>query len=252
MIDYERGCKSMAYDRVDIMDISFLNIARKELFETIIYPSLDKQEKQFFVTANPEIVMLANEKPNYKAMVKQADYILPDGAGIVLASKLMGNPIVERIPGFEVMTHLIGYAEEQGLSCYFLGAHEDVIEAFIERIKYLHPNLMIAGYHNGFFNIDDQTIVDHVKKAKPDLVFAALGSPKQEQWITKYYDQFDKGFFMGVGGSFDVIAGKVKRAPNAWIKLNLEWLYRLLQQPFRWKRIIKVFNFIFRVLIKRY
>lgn len=242
----------MSYKQVEIMDISFLNITRDDLFHRIIYPNLDRQHKQYFVTANPEIVMLANEKPEYKAMVKQADYVLPDGAGVVIASKIMGQPITERIPGFEVMTHLIGYAEEKGLSCYFLGAHEAVIEKFIERIKSLHPNLLIAGYHHGFFDLDDQKIIDHVKKSKPDLVFVALGSPRQEQWITKHYYRFDKGLFMGVGGSFDVIAGKVKRAPNAWIKLNLEWLYRLLQQPFRWKRILKVFHFMFRVLIKRY
>ncbi|CQR46203.1 Putative N-acetylmannosaminyltransferase [Paraliobacillus sp. PM-2] len=242
----------MSYKHVNIMDVSFLNIERKELFQTIIYPSLQKQGKQFFVTANPEIVMLANEKPAYKAMIKQADYVLPDGAGIVIASKLIGNSIVERIPGFEVMTHLIGYAEENGLSCYFLGAHQEVIEAFIKRIKTLHPNLLIAGYHNGFFDLDDPNIVEHVKKANPDLVFVALGSPRQEQWITKHYHQFDKGLFMGVGGSFDVVAGKVKRAPESWIKLNLEWLYRLLQQPFRWKRMLKVFQFMFRVLIRKY
>ncbi|MFB1052153.1 WecB/TagA/CpsF family glycosyltransferase [Paraliobacillus sp. JSM ZJ581] len=242
----------MSYNHVNIMDVSFLNIEREKLYQEIIYPSLEKQGKQFFVTANPEIVMLANEEPSYKAIVKQADYVLPDGAGIVIGSKILGDPVVERIPGFEVMTHLIGYAEENALSCYFLGAHQEVIESFVARIKTLHPNLKIAGHHNGFFDLDDSSIVDHVKKSKPDLVFVALGSPRQEQWITKYYDQFDKGLFMGVGGSFDVVAGKVKRAPESWIKLNLEWLYRLLQQPFRWKRILKVFQFMIHVIIKKY
>ncbi|GAA5415803.1 N-acetylglucosaminyldiphosphoundecaprenol N-acetyl-beta-D-mannosaminyltransferase [Paraliobacillus ryukyuensis] len=242
----------MLYNHAEIMGISFLNIDREVLYNGIIYPKLRQQQKQFFVTANPEIVMLANEQPNYKAIVNQADYILPDGSGIVLASKIMRQPIEERIPGFEVMTHLIGYAEEEELGCYFLGADELVLEEFIKRIKQLHPNLVISGYHHGFFDLDDQQVVDDVKQSKADMVFVALGSPRQEQWIVKHYESFNKGLFMGVGGSFDVIAGKVKRAPKGWIKLNLEWLYRLLQQPFRWKRILKVFHFMFRVAIKRY
>ncbi len=242
----------MSNNEVNIMGISFFNRSKRSLFEDIIYPSLKRQEKRFIVTANPEIVMLARENKEYRTIIEKADYIIPDGAGIVVASKILKQPVEERIPGFEIMTEMIGHAEEQGLSCYFLGAHERVVDKFIDRIKTLHPNLLIAGHYHGFFDIADREIVDTIKKAKPDMIFVALGSPRQEQWISTYYHEFDKGFFMGVGGSFDVVAGKVKRAPEAWIKLNLEWLYRLLQQPFRWKRILKVFEFMFRIVIRRY
>ncbi|WP_226036346.1 WecB/TagA/CpsF family glycosyltransferase [Aquibacillus saliphilus] len=242
----------MTNERVTIMDIPFLNISKLDLFNQVIYPNLHKNEKKYMVTANPEIVMLAKENADFKNIVKQADYIVPDGTGIVIASKIIGEPIVERLPGFDIMTQLIGYAEENELSCYFLGASQSINQKFITRIKELHPHLLIAGNYHGFFDLDDEKVVQAVRKANPDLVFVALGSPRQETWITKHYHKFNKGFFMGVGGSFDVIAGEVKRAPELWIKLNLEWLYRLVKQPFRWRRILKVFEFMLRVITRRF
>ncbi|MCT2535285.1 WecB/TagA/CpsF family glycosyltransferase [Aquibacillus koreensis] len=242
----------MANDFVTIMDMKFLNISKNDLFQDIIYPRLHNNEKTYLVTANPEIVMLAKEKRDFRDMVSRADYIVPDGTGIVIASKIIKQPIEERIPGFEIMTELIGYAEENQLSCYFIGAEEQVNRRFITKIKELHPNLLVAGSHHGFFDLNDRHIVDSIKRTEPDLVFVALGAPRQDAWITKYYDELDKGLFMGVGGSFDVIAGNVKRAPEIWIRFNLEWLYRLIKQPFRWKRILKVFEFMIRIVLKKY
>lgn len=241
----------MTTDRVELMDIPFINTSKKNFLEKYIYTDLNKKNKKFIVTANPEIVMMAKENESYKEAILNADYVVPDGAGIVIASKILKKPILERIPGFDLMVDLIAHAEEEGLSCYFLGAGEEVIEKFIEKIKVKHPKLNIAGYHHGYFDLEDQSIVNGVQRAKPDFVFVALGLPRQEQWIFKNYHIFEKGIFMGVGGSFDVIAGKVKRAPDVWIKLNLEWLYRLLKQPFRWRRILKVFEFMFRIVLKK-
>ncbi|WP_321172276.1 WecB/TagA/CpsF family glycosyltransferase [Sediminibacillus sp. JSM 1682029] len=243
---------SKLYKYVSIMDIPFTNLTQEQLLEKHLYPRLQHQEKSYIVTANPEIVMMAKENNEYKHIVRQADFIIPDGTGIVMASKLINQPIQERVTGFDLMTHLIGYAEDQQLSCFFLGASEEVNVKMVERIKTLHPYLRIAGKHHGFFDLDDKNIVTEVQKSQPDLIFVALGSPRQEQWITKHYQQFTKGLFMGVGGSFDVIAGEVKRAPKLWIKLHLEWLYRTIKQPFRWKRILKVFEFMLRILVKRY
>ncbi|WP_245830979.1 WecB/TagA/CpsF family glycosyltransferase [Sediminibacillus massiliensis] len=237
---------------VSIMDIPFINMSQNELLQQHIYPRLQSHEKTFIVTANPEIVMQAKEQPEYKSLLKEADFITPDGAGIVIASRFLGNPIKSRLPGFDLMTSLIGYAEEKQLSCYFLGATKDVNDKLVKRLKELHPYLKIAGHHHGFFDLTDRSIVEEVKKAQPDFVFIALGSPAQEKWITTYKNEFEKGLFMGVGGSFDVIAGEVKRAPELWINLNLEWLYRLIKQPFRWKRILKVFEFMFRIILKKF
>ncbi|WP_099159469.1 WecB/TagA/CpsF family glycosyltransferase [Virgibacillus ndiopensis] len=236
---------------VSIMDIEFINTTKKNLLYYHLFPRLNRGQKCYVVTANPEIVMKTKEDAEYKGMVQAADYVVPDGAGIVMASKYMKQPIEERIPGFEIMLDLLEFANVQGMSCYFLGAKEYVIEKAVLEVEKKYPNLTIAGYHHGYFSIDDPKVVEQVKVVNPDLVFVALGSPRQEAWITKHMDQFSKGLFMGVGGSFDVLAGEVRRAPNGWIKLNLEWLYRLLKQPFRWRRILKAFEFMARVILKK-
>lgn len=239
-------------EKIEIMGIPFLNQPRSELLASYVYPALTSHTKRFVVTANPEIVMLTKEMESYREAVLAADYVIPDGTGIILASKIIGTPLPERIPGFELMTDLIAYADEQGLSCYFLGASKTVNNRVVDKLKEMYPHLRIAGHHHGFFDLDDHEVVEQVVKAKPDLIFVALGAPRQEEWIYRHYQLFDKGVFMGVGGSFDVIAGNVKRAPDIWIKLNLEWLYRLLAQPKRFKRTLKVFEFIIRIIFKRY
>lgn len=239
-------------NEVSIMDIKFINATKADLLKNELLPRLRDGKKSFLVTANPEIVMKTREDAAYKEMVQQADYVVPDGAGIIIASKHVGNPIIERIPGFELMLDLLAFAETEGLSCYLLGAKESINEKAVVEIAKRYPALNIAGHHHGYFQVEDESIVDEVVAAQPDLVFVALGSPRQEAWITTHNQRFSKGLFMGVGGSFDVLSGEVKRAPQQWINLNLEWLYRLLKQPFRLKRILKAFEFIIRIFIKKY
>lgn len=234
---------------VDVMGIPFNNLSRQELMAKLLNP---KMVKSFIVTANPEIVMETRDNDYYKSCILKADYVIADGMGIILASKWLKHPLPERIPGFELMMSMVEYASSSRKSCYFLGASEDVNLKAVEQLKIQFPDLIIAGRHHGFFDLNDERIAEQVKKANPDFIFVALGMPKQEQWIAKNIDSFSKGVFMGVGGSFDVVAGEVKRAPNIWIKLNLEWLYRLIKQPYRWKRVLKVFEFIFRILINKY
>ncbi|MBU8566625.1 WecB/TagA/CpsF family glycosyltransferase [Virgibacillus pantothenticus] len=236
---------------VNIMDIEFINETKVDFLTEHVYPRLANNEKCFIVTANPEIVMKTRESKAYKNMVKQADYVVPDGVGIVMASKFQKQPIKERIPGYDLMLDLLATADKKSYSCYFLGAKEHVNKKVVEQIKQQYPNIIIAGYHHGYISTDDKSIVERIVSSNPDLIFVALGSPSQEEWITKHINNFTKGLFMGVGGSFDVIAGEVKRAPDAWINLNLEWLYRLLRQPFRWKRILKVIEFMARVYFKK-
>ncbi|MDY0404743.1 WecB/TagA/CpsF family glycosyltransferase [Virgibacillus sp. 179-BFC.A HS] len=149
------------------------------------------------------------------------------------------------------MVDLLDYADEKGFRCYFLGATAEVSEKMVATVSKNFPDIVIAGSHHGFFDLDDPAIVEDVAKSKADLIFVALGLPRQEQWIAKHIDRFEKGLFMGVGGSFDTLTGTIPRAPQFWINLNLEWLYRLLKQPFRWKRILKVFEFMARVLFRR-
>ncbi|MGM8366167.1 WecB/TagA/CpsF family glycosyltransferase [Virgibacillus sp. W0181] len=236
---------------VSIMDIPFTNSTREELLNDKLIPAVRRGEKCFVVTANPEIVMKTREDVSYKNAVKAADYIVPDGAGILVAAKHQNEPLQERIPGYELMLDLLASGNQHQWSCYFLGASEEVNQKAVDEIQHKFPDIKIAGRQHGFFEMNSTEIPTAIRQAAPDMVFVALGLPRQEQWIASHFDEFSKGLFMGVGGSFDVLAGEVKRAPKIWIKWNLEWMYRLIKQPMRIKRIIKVFEFIIRIYLKK-
>lgn len=237
---------------VEIMDIPFINSTRQSFVKNALVPKLSQKEKCFIVTANPEIVMETRRNNAYKQILLSADFVVPDGAGIILAAKMRKSPLQERIAGFDLMTNMLELANEMGSNCYFLGGTKDVNDRTVQVVAEKYPNIHIVGHHHGFFDIDDEEVLEAVKKSEPDFVFVALGFPKQEEWIFRSIPRFAKGIFMGVGGSFDVLSGTVKRAPDRWIKLNLEWLYRLLKQPFRWKRILPIFGFMWLIFINRH
>lgn len=234
----------MSHKSVEIMDIPFQNCTQKYFIDEKVKPKFFQEEKCFIVTANPEIVMETRSNERYKQAVLKADYVVPDGIGILLAAKWQKTPLTERIAGYDLMIDLLNLAEEEKARCFFLGGRAEVNEATVAKIKNDFPNIVIAGSHHGYFDIDDESIWKEVQASKADFVFVALGFPKQEEWIVNHLEKFSKGIFIGVGGSFDVISGHVKRAPSIWIKLHLEWLYRLVKQPSRWKRILPIFKFI--------
>ena len=234
---------------VSIMNLDFMNVTQQEFIERHLVPKLRHGYTGFVVTANPEIAMRAREDQAYQDVLAKADYIVPDGIGIIKASEWMGSPLKERVTGFDLMKSLLKLAQENGYSCYFLGASEKSNESAVEKVKEQYPGIRIAGRHHGFFGGNDKSVPNAVRAADADLVFVALGMPRQEMWISEHIQHFNKGIFMGVGGSFDVLAGEVKRAPDVWIKFNMEWAYRLMKQPFRWKRILKVFQFMFLILL---
>lgn len=236
-------------NKVEIMHIPFDKLTEKELLQEHLYDRINNEQKTYIVTANPEIVMQTRIDQVYKESVLSANYIVPDGAGIVIASKILGNPIQERVTGFDLMFKLLSYADKHNLSCYFLGATEEVNERAVNSVISQYPGIVISGRHHGYFK-DDEEIARTVSAANPDFVFAALGFPKQEKWIAAHLHLFQKGVFMGIGGVFDILAGEVNRAPRFWINLNLEWAYRLIKQPFRWKRILKAFEFMFRIVLR--
>lgn len=207
-----------------------------------------KECKTFIVTANPEIVMYANEDKEYMKIIQEADYVVPDGSGILLASKRLKQPLQERITGYDLMMELLKEANDENWSIYFLGGKEEVNIKAVNRIQEQFPKVNIIGRHHGYFSLDDEKVPNEIRSLKPDLVFVALGFPRQEQWIYRHYNTFEKGVFIGVGGSVDVLAGTVKRAPQFWQKIQLEWLYRLLQQPSRWRRMLALPKFLLKVL----
>ncbi|MGE7588921.1 WecB/TagA/CpsF family glycosyltransferase [Peribacillus sp. NPDC101480] len=232
---------------VEILSIPFIDSNMDEFMNGMIYPRLMNQEKTFVVTANPEIVEYANEHQDYKDIILSADYITPDGVGIIMASKWLNQPLQERITGFDLMNELFRVADERALKVYMLGAEENVIEAAAQKVKELYPGLELVGYNHGYIDIKDDTLPKSIAELEPDIILTALGFPRQEKWVSRHYALFNKGLFMGVGGSFDVLAGKVNRAPVFWQKMRLEWLYRLIQQPSRWKRMLALPRFVLKV-----
>ena len=230
-----------------ILTIPFLHTTMKEMVERLDN-LIEKQQKTFVVTANPEIVLAAYEDERYKKVVAKADYIVADGIGVVKAAQLLGTPLPERVAGFDLFLALLQKANEKHLRVYLLGGKPEVLERVKVEINKSYPNVQIVGAHHGFFDWHDQTIEAEIQAQKPDMVFAALGFPRQEKWIAEKFDLFEKGMFMGIGGSFDVLAGEVKRAPEIWQKLNIEWLYRLVKQPTRWKRMLALPRFALIIL----
>lgn len=240
------GDKNMQ-EKVNILGVEFDNRTKQATID-VIHQNIKEEKKTFIVTANPEIVMYALQDQNYMDTMRKADHIIADGAGIILAAKMLKDPLPERVAGFDLMKDLLHIADQDKLTVFFLGSKEEVIKQTVANVAKDYPNLIIGGYHHGFFKENDHRVRDMVKNAKADLIFVALGYPRQENWIMQNKDLFEKGIFMGVGGSFDILAGTVKRAPLIWQKLNIEWLYRLIQQPTRWKRMFAIPLFIKKVI----
>lgn len=196
------------------------------------------EEKKFIITANPEIVMAADTDPAVKALLSRKESVLtPDGISIVKAMGLLGLPAKERITGVDLCPVLFSLAGERGLSCCLLGAKEDVVAALAEKLRAQYPKMKLW-YHNGYEG-DKNALFAQMAQEKPDLVVVALGVPGQEKLIDLHWDKFQKGIFIGVGGSFDVLSGKRRRAPKLFIKTNTEWLYRLMREPSRLKRFYR-------------
>ena len=208
-------------------------------FYALIEKSLKENKKTFIVTANTETFMISNvdnelrELLNYKYTI-----IVPDGIAIVKAGKKMNYHIKERITGIDIAYKLLQYANELNKKVFLFGAEEKVIVKLKEVVKRDYPNIDLVGISNGYVE-DKDKVFDNIVKLKPDIVMVAMGIPKQEKLIYKHIDKFDKGLFIGVGGSFDVMSGIKKRCPKLLIKLNLEWLYRILKEPKRIKRFTK-------------
>lgn len=233
---------------VTILGIPFINTTKHQ-FEKIIHERISNHKNTFVVTANPEIVMYANDHQDYAALIKSADYIIADGIGIVIGAKMLKHPIKERITGYDLFTHLLNWGNQHHKSAYFVGAKPEVIKKLQKAVAEKYPQLTIAGTHDGYFQ-DDQEIVADIQVQQPDMVFVATGYPKQEQFIQKNRHT-TTGLWMGIGGSFDVLTGTVKRAPETWQELHLEWLYRVIKEPSRISRLMVLPKYLLRVLKQR-
>ncbi|WP_261810959.1 WecB/TagA/CpsF family glycosyltransferase [Levilactobacillus humaensis] len=223
-----------SFSTVTVLGVPFVNTTADRLLTTL-QARIVAEQNTFVVTANPEIVMYAHEHPEYQRLIRNADYITPDGVGILDGAKILNQPLPERITGFDTMHALLAWAGREHRSAYFVGAKPEVVAALKQTLPRDFPGLVIAGIHDGYFD-DDTAIVADIKATQPDMVFAALGFPKQENFVAQHRHT-TKGLWMGVGGSFDVLAGAVDRAPKFWQEHHLEWAYRTFKEPKRLKRI---------------
>ncbi len=228
--------------RTDVLGVGFDNVTKAEAVERAL-ELIDAREGRYVVTPNPEIVMLAKENPALKEALAGADIVLPDGAGIVKGAAILGRPMKEKVPGIDFACGVMARLAERGGSVYLFGAKPGVAEAAAETLRTKFPGLVISGTSDGYFS-DDGPIIEKIKDAAPDFLLVCLGAPKQELWMAKMSGKLPVGLMVGLGGSLDVFAGTVKRAPVAWQKLDLEWLYRLLKEPRRIGRMMKLPLFV--------
>lgn len=218
-----------------------------------IEETLDKVENEFInkkplhlMGVNADKINQCMEDEKIRSIVNQCEIINADGASVILASKYLGYPTKGRVAGIDLMQELLVRAELKKWSVYFFGAKESVVLDMINKFKIKYPNLIVSGYRNGYFKDDELfEIENHIRESNPAIVFVGITSPKKEYVIQKFIDSGLNSVFMGVGGSFDVLSGNIKRAPMWMQKCNLEWLFRVLQEPKRlFKRYFKG-NWIF-------
>lgn len=231
-----------------ILNYNIFNKGKNELMEY-----LQGFDKVNIISGNPEVLYNGmKDKELFHIFTNSTSVIIPDGIGTVLASKIAKNPVREKIAGIETMELIIEQCEREGRGIYLVGAREEVVRACAQKLKKKYPELIISGWHNGYFDLNNcHDMISDIKNKKPEALFAAMGSPRQDRFILKYMDELPCRYFMGVGGSFDVISGNLKRAPKWMLKLGLEWLYRVYKEPWRIKRLTSIPKFLIAVFLHR-
>lgn len=227
------------------------NLPQDEFFEKM-KQCLIQEEKRFVITANPETLMFGEKDSEFREiLLNPHTTIVVDGIGVIKGAKLLKMDLEHRVLGVDLALQLLSYCNELGKSVYLLGAKPEVIKKMKETISRDYPNAKLVGAVDGYVEDKDEVFADMLEK-QPDVILVALGIPRQEKLISKHYEKFDKGIFVGVGGSFDVISGDKKRAPSFFVKLNLEWLYRITKEPNRLKRFFNSnIRYIFKIMKER-
>lgn len=224
-------------NKVDILSVQFDNVTMQEMHDHVMrFREAYTTDNMFVVTANPEIVDYALEDQAYHDLINEADYIIPDGTGIIQAGKILGTPLKERVPGIEFMATCLKIAERFHEKVFLLGASEKVVNQAVKELQKIYPHVTFASHH-GYIKLDDEKVIRQVSQFNPDYVFVGMGYPKQEQWIKQHRHRLQHTLLMGVGGSIEIYSGTKKRAPYIFRKTNLEWFYRLITD---WKRMTRM------------
>lgn len=239
-------------EAVRIFGVRFDNVTASEAKRRFI-AMMESGGLKTIYTPNTEIIMKAQDDPTFKQVLNEGDLVIPDGIGVVLASKIHHLGLSERVPGIELMGLMLEFCNRAGKSIYLFGGAPGIAEMASEKILSTYPNLKIVGIRDGYFKEEDVwSILDDINEKKPDILFVALGAPKQEKWIHQHKKTLNAKVAMGVGGALDVWSGTVKRAPVIYQKLGLEWFYRLLKQPSRIGRMMSLPKFMIKVILTKH
>ena len=232
--------------KIDVVGVGFDNVTMAEALEKA-RTLLQNNETCYCVTPNAEIAYEAMKSPELTALLNDAALVLPDGAGVVLASKILGTPLKEKVAGVDFADRLMEIMAEEGYRLYLLGSKPGVAELAAEKMLEKHPGLTICGMADGYVK-DEDAVVEKINASGADILFVCLGAPKQEYFMQKHRDALRVRMMLGLGGTLDSFAGTVKRAPKWMIRMNLEWFYRLLKEPKRLGRMMRLPKFILSVI----
>jgi len=236
--------------RTDILGVGFDSLSTQDAILRA-FDMIKRGSKAYVVTPNPEIVWLCRRNEPLREAVNGAGLVLPDGIGIIMAARILGTPLRSgRVTGIDFASGLFSMLAEVGGSVFLLGAKPGVAPEAGNRLAAAFPGLKVAGALDGYFS-DDGPVIEQINSAKPDLLLVCLGFPKQEFWMAENLELLNVPLFAGLGGSLDVFAGCAKRAPAFFRKIGMEWFYRLVTQPWRIKRMLKLPLFILMVIWKR-
>lgn len=222
----------------DILGVGIDDLTLEEAVEAGI-SLLSQPGFHYVVTPNPEFILSAKNDETFRGVLNGADLAVPDGVGVVYAAKLLGTPLKCKVPGIDFAQGILRHMAATGMSLFLLGAKPGVAEKAAENLTNTYPGLRICGVHDGYFK-EDGPVVEEIKAAGPDVLFVCLGAPKQELWMVRNGPETGARLAIGLGGSLDVFAGTVERAPEKWQKMGMEWLYRLIKEPRRIGRMAKL------------
>lgn len=235
--------------KTDVLGVLYDNVTMQEALERGA-ALLEADAPAYCVTPNAEMAYEALHDEAFRAVLNGASLVLPDGAGVVLGAKILKTPLKQKVAGIEFAQNLLPILEENGKRLFLLGSKPGVAELAAEKMLQKHPKLCVCGTMDGYFK-DDSEAVARINAAHADVVFVCLGAPKQEYFMQKHAPELNVRLMIGLGGTLDGIAGTVKRAPRWMIRLQLEWLYRLIKQPSRLGRMMRLPKFVFAAIKKR-
>lgn len=233
--------------KISILGVNFDTLSKEEAVAQAM-ARIREGQKGYVVTPNSEIVYMARSDAQLKRLLNAAALVLPDGIGIVHAAKILNKPLTEKVAGIEFAADLIAALAKEGRSLFLFGAKPGVAQKAAENLKKQHPNLIITGCRDGYFKNDEEAIRDINAVGHSDVILVCLGAPKQEFFMETYLDELNGTLLCGLGGSLDVYAGVVERAPDFYVNHGLEWFYRLKKEPWRAKRMTALPKFLLTVM----